>query len=191
VRARARRQKSEHPELGLVIVDYLQKVHAKSESREREIAVISSQLKSLAKELEIPVICLAQLNRRPEGREGNQPQLSDLRESGAIEQDADVVMLLYREDYYNRETDQKNTCDVIAKNWPDGPGEARLHQGVHAVREPRGPTTGRVSWPDAALVHLVEGGSILRERHPRDDAAREQARRHQPRPGIPRLSRPR
>ncbi|HEU4334525.1 MAG TPA: replicative DNA helicase [Candidatus Eisenbacteria bacterium] len=124
VRARARRQKAEHPDLGLVIIDYLQKVHAKSESREREIAVISSQLKSLAKELEIPVICLAQLNRRPEGREGNLPQLSDLRESGAIEQDADVVMLLYREDYYNRETDQKNTCDVIVAKNRTGPTDS-------------------------------------------------------------------
>ncbi|HTF57897.1 MAG TPA: replicative DNA helicase, partial [Planctomycetota bacterium] len=117
LRARSRRQKAEHPELGLIVVDYLQKVHAKAESREREIAMISSQLKSLAKELEVPVVCLAQLNRRPEGREGNRPQLSDLRESGAIEQDADVVMLLYREDYYNPETEHKNTCEVVvAKN---------------------------------------------------------------------------
>lgn len=121
IRARARRQKAEHPDMGLVIIDYLQKVHAKSESREREVAVISSQLKSLAKELEIPVICLAQLNRRPEGREGNQPQLSDLRESGSIEQDADVVMLLYREDYYNRETEHKNTCDIIVAKNRTGP----------------------------------------------------------------------
>jgi replicative DNA helicase len=124
IRARARRQKAEHPELGLVIIDYLQKVHAKSESREREIAVISSQLKSLAKELEIPVMCLAQLNRNPEGREGNKPQLSDLRESGAIEQDADVVMLLYREDYYNRDADQKNTCDVIVAKNRTGPTDS-------------------------------------------------------------------
>jgi replicative DNA helicase len=123
LRARARRQKAEHPDLGLVIVDYLQKVHAKADSREREIAMISSQLKSLAKELEIPVVCLAQLNRKPEGREGNMPALSDLRESGAIEQDADVVMLLYREDYYNRETDQKNMCDVIVAKNRTGPTE--------------------------------------------------------------------
>ncbi|HEY3225426.1 MAG TPA: replicative DNA helicase [Planctomycetota bacterium] len=123
VRARARRQKAEHPELGLIIVDYLQKMHAKAESREREIAMISSQLKSLAKELEIPVVCLAQLNRRPEGREGNRPQLSDLRESGAIEQDADVVMLLYREDYYNPDTDQKNTCEVVVAKNRTGPTE--------------------------------------------------------------------
>jgi replicative DNA helicase len=124
IRARARRQKAEHPELGLVIIDYLQKVHAKADSREREIAVISSQLKSLAKELEIPVMCLAQLNRNAEGREGNKPVLSDLRESGAIEQDADVVMLLYREDYYNRDTDQKNTCDVIVAKNRTGPTDS-------------------------------------------------------------------
>jgi replicative DNA helicase len=121
IRARARRQKAEHPDLGLVVIDYLQKVHAKSESREREVSVISSQLKSLAKELDVPVICLAQLNRNPEGREGNKPQLSDLRESGSIEQDADVVMLLYREDYYNRETDQKGTCDIIIGKNRTGP----------------------------------------------------------------------
>ena len=105
----------------VVMVDYLQKVHAKAESREREIAVISSQLKSLAKELDVPVMCLAQLNRRPEGREGNQPQLSDLRESGAIEQDADVVMLLFREDYYDRESPNKNTCDIIVAKNRTGP----------------------------------------------------------------------
>jgi replicative DNA helicase len=123
LRARSRRQKAEHPELGLIVVDYLQKVHAKAESREREIAMISSQLKSLAKELEVPVVCLAQLNRRPEGREGNRPQLSDLRESGAIEQDADVVMLLYREDYYNPETEHKNTCEVVVAKNRTGPTE--------------------------------------------------------------------
>jgi len=116
-RARSRRMKAEHPTLGLIVVDYLQKMHAKADSREREIALISSQLKSLAKELEIPVICLAQLNRQPEGRESKMPVLSDLRESGSIEQDADVVMLLYREDYYDPNSAAKNTCDVIiAKN---------------------------------------------------------------------------
>ncbi|HKS15834.1 MAG TPA: replicative DNA helicase [Planctomycetota bacterium] len=123
VRARARRQKAEHPELALVIVDYLQKVHAKADSREREIAMISSQLKSLAKELEIPVVCLAQLNRQVESRSPAVPRLSDLRESGAIEQDADVVMLLYREDYYNPETEHKNTCEVIVAKNRTGPTE--------------------------------------------------------------------
>jgi replicative DNA helicase len=126
LRARARRMKAEH-KIEVVFVDYLQKVHAKAESREREISMISSQLKSLAKELEVPVVVLAQLNRQPEGREDKKPVLSDLRESGAIEQDADVVMLLYRADYYDRESPDKNTCDVIvAKNRTGPTGDVKL-----------------------------------------------------------------
>ena len=126
LRARSRRMKAEH-HVELIIVDYLQKVHSKAESREREIAMISSQLKSLAKELAVPVIVLAQLNRQPEGREDKKPVLSDLRESGAIEQDADVVMLLYRADYYDRETAEKNTCDIIiAKNRTGPTGDVKL-----------------------------------------------------------------
>ncbi|MBI4565910.1 MAG: replicative DNA helicase [Planctomycetes bacterium] len=120
MRARARRMKAEH-DVGLVAVDYLQKVHAKADSREREIALISSQLKSMSKELAIPVLCLAQLNRQPEGREAKTPMLSDLRESGAIEQDADVVMLLYREDYYHPDSEHKNTCDIIVAKNRTGP----------------------------------------------------------------------
>ncbi len=116
-RARARRFKAENPDLGLVVVDYLQIMHAKADSREREVALISGQLKQLAKELAVPVLCLAQLNRQPEGRESKVPNLSDLRESGAIEQDADVVMLLYRDDYYDPNSPRRNTCDiVVAKN---------------------------------------------------------------------------
>ena len=119
LRARARRMQAEH-KIGLVVVDYLQKVSARvgrNEGREREISVISSQLKSLSKELKVPVITLAQLNRGPESRDGRRPMLSDLRESGSIEQDADVVMLLYREDYYNPDTEKKNICEVnITKN---------------------------------------------------------------------------
>ncbi len=117
LRARARRYKAQFG-VDLIVVDYLQKMHVKgAESRQQEISRISSSLKSLAKELELPVIALAQLNRSPEGREGKKPELSDLRESGAIEQDADVVILLYREEYYNPDTEKKNVCEVrIAKN---------------------------------------------------------------------------
>ena len=106
----------------LVVVDYLQKMHAKQgnrapESRQLEISMISSNLKSLAKELNVPVIALAQLNRAAEGREDRKPMLSDLRESGAIEQDADAVMALYREEYYKPDTEKKNIAEVIlAKN---------------------------------------------------------------------------
>ncbi|MFN3486755.1 MAG: replicative DNA helicase, partial [Planctomycetota bacterium] len=121
VRTRARRMKAKEG-LDLVVVDYLQKMHARQgnrapESRQLEIAMISSNLKSMAKELGVPVLALAQLNRAPEGREDRKPMLSDLRESGAIEQDADAVMLLYREDYYNPETEKKGVAEVIlAKN---------------------------------------------------------------------------
>ena len=117
MRARARRYKAQY-DIQLVVVDYLQKMHSKgAESRQQEISRISSSLKSLAKELNIPVIAAAQLNRGTEGREDKKPVLSDLRESGAIEQDADVVMLLYRDEYYNPDTEQKNMAEVnIAKN---------------------------------------------------------------------------
>ncbi len=126
LRARSRRMKAEH-KIELVVVDYLQKVHAKADGREREIAIISSQLKSLSKELDVPVVVLAQLNRQPEGREDKKPVLSDLRESGSIEQDADVVMLLYRPDYYDRDSAEKNTCDIIvAKNRTGPVGDVKL-----------------------------------------------------------------
>lgn len=117
LRARARRYKAQH-KIELVVVDYLQKMHSKgAENRQQEIARISSSLKSLAKELDIPVVAAAQLNRGTEGREDKKPMLSDLRESGAIEQDADVVMLLYREEYYNPDTERKNIAEInVAKN---------------------------------------------------------------------------
>jgi replicative DNA helicase len=103
LRAKARRLKSMH-DIRCVIIDYLQLMHlgGRVESRQQEITAISRYLKSLARELNIPVVVLSQLNRAPEGREDHKPRMSDLRESGSIEQDADVVMLLHREDYYHR-----------------------------------------------------------------------------------------
>lgn len=118
LRSRARRMKQKH-NIELIVVDYLQKVRAPgAESRQIEISMVSSQLKNVAKELNIPVIAVAQLNRSPEARTDKKPQLSDLRESGAIEQDADVVMLLYREEYYNpNDPEVRNKCQLtIAKN---------------------------------------------------------------------------
>jgi len=125
VRTRARRMKAKE-NIRLVVVDYLQKMHARQgmrmpESRQLEISMISSNLKALAKELSLPVIALAQLNRQPEGREDRKPMLSDLRESGSIEQDADVVMLLYREDYYNPDTERKGVCEVVVAKNRTGP----------------------------------------------------------------------
>jgi replicative DNA helicase len=121
VRTRARRMKVKE-DVQLIVVDYLQKMHARQgmkapESRQLEISMISSHLKAMAKELNVPVIAIAQLNRAAEGREDRKPMLSDLRESGAIEQDADAVMLIYREDYYDPNTEKKGTAEVIlAKN---------------------------------------------------------------------------
>jgi replicative DNA helicase len=94
------------------------------ESRQQEITTISRYLKALARELSVPVVVLSQLNRSPEGREGHKPRMSDLRESGSIEQDADVVMLLHREDYYHRgekEYEPDNTADIIIAKQRNGP----------------------------------------------------------------------
>jgi replicative DNA helicase len=92
------------------------------ESRQQEISTISRYLKALARELEIPVVVLSQLNRSPEGREDHRPRMSDLRESGSIEQDADVVLLLHREDYYSKSEDDKtNIAEVIVAKQRNGP----------------------------------------------------------------------
>ncbi|MEQ1664590.1 MAG: replicative DNA helicase, partial [Bdellovibrionales bacterium] len=105
IRAKCRRMKARHG-LDMIIIDYLQMMSMKQkvESREREVSEISKMLKGLARELKVPVIALAQLNRGVEGRSDRRPMLSDLRESGSIEQDADVIAMLYREDYYDRDT---------------------------------------------------------------------------------------
>lgn len=126
LRAKARRLKSKH-DVRCIIVDYLQLMHLGSgriESRQQEITTISRYIKALARELNIPVIVLSQLNRSPEGREGHRPRMSDLRESGSIEQDADVVMLLHREDYYHRGQDDyepNNTAELIIAKQRNGP----------------------------------------------------------------------
>ena len=109
---KCRRLKAEKG-LDLIIVDYLQLMEAKAESRQQEISKLSRSLKILAKEMDCPVIVLSQLSRAVEQRIEKKPQLSDLRESGAIEQDADLVMFLYRDEYYNPDTDKPNTCEVI------------------------------------------------------------------------------
>lgn len=116
LRSAARRQKLEN-DVGLIIVDYLQLMTGKAENRQQEISTISRSLKGLARELNIPIIALSQLSRNVELRADKRPLLSDLRESGALEQDADLVMFLYREDYYDRETAVPNVAElIIAKN---------------------------------------------------------------------------
>ncbi|MBM3213132.1 replicative DNA helicase, partial [Candidatus Poribacteria bacterium] len=121
--AKARRLKVEH-EVGLIIIDYLQLMQGrgKSENRQQEISEISRSLKGLAKELNIPFIACSQLSRSPEGRPDKRPQLSDLRESGAIEQDADLVLFLYREEYYDRDMATKaGEAEVIIGKQRNGP----------------------------------------------------------------------
>jgi replicative DNA helicase len=123
VRARARRLKARHG-LDIIVIDYLQLMDLKQkvESRERAVSEISKALKSLAKELDVPVIALAQLNRGVEGRTEKRPMLSDLRESGSIEQDADVIMMLYREDYYDKENAEVvGNAEIIIGKQRNGP----------------------------------------------------------------------
>ncbi|MCX7923020.1 MAG: replicative DNA helicase [Clostridia bacterium] len=128
IRAKCRRLKLEK-NLGMVVIDYLQLMQGKgkNESRQQEVSEISRSLKILAKELNIPVLTLSQLSRGPETRTDHRPILSDLRESGAIEQDADIVMFLYRDDYYNPDTEKKNIAEaIIAKNRHGATGTVEL-----------------------------------------------------------------
>ncbi len=122
LRAKARRLKAER-DLGLVIVDYLQLMrgYQRSENRQQEISEISRSLKAMARELNVPVIAVSQLSRAVEQRTPKRPQLSDLRESGAIEQDADLVLLIYREDYYNPNTSKKGIAEIIVAKQRNGP----------------------------------------------------------------------
>lgn len=121
IRAKCRRLKLEK-NLGLVVIDYLQLMQGRgrSENRQQEVSEISRSLKILAKELNVPVVTMSQLSRGPESRNDHRPMLSDLRESGAIEQDADIVMFLYRDDYYNAETEKKNIAEVIIAKHRNG-----------------------------------------------------------------------
>ncbi|MDQ6643617.1 MAG: replicative DNA helicase [Chloroflexota bacterium] len=133
MRSKARRLQAEHG-IDLIIVDYLQLMQSMSgsgkrnENRVQEISEISRNLKGLARELNVPVLALAQLSRAVESRQSKVPQLSDLRESGSIEQDADIVMFIYRDDVYNPETERKNIADIIVAKHRNGPvGEVSLY----------------------------------------------------------------
>lgn len=129
MRAKARRLRQEHG-LDCIMVDYLQlmSVKGKVESRNQEISQISRGLKGIAKELNVPLVSLSQLSRRPEQRTGDhRPQLSDLRESGSIEQDADLVLFIYRDEVYNKESEEKGTAEIIISKQRNGPiGDFKL-----------------------------------------------------------------
>ena len=128
MRSKARRLKAEHG-LDLIIVDYLQLMQGRnSESRQQEISEISRSLKALARELKVPLIALSQLSRSVESRQDKRPMLSDLRESGALEQDADIVSFLYREDYYDKETENQHITEIILAKHRNGPvGSVKLY----------------------------------------------------------------
>lgn len=129
IRAKARRLQME-TNLDLIVVDYLQLIEGggrNSDSRVQEVSDISRSLKALAREIDVPVIALSQLSRAVEARPDKRPQLSDLRESGSIEQDADVVMFIYREDYYHKDSDKKGVAEILIRKHRNGPtGEIEL-----------------------------------------------------------------
>ncbi|EOO64977.1 replicative DNA helicase [Bacillus cereus] len=123
IRAKCRRLKQEQG-LGMILIDYLQLIQGSGksgENRQQEVSEISRTLKGIARELQVPVIALSQLSRGVESRQDKRPMMSDIRESGSIEQDADIVAFLYREDYYDRETENKNTIEIIIAKQRNGP----------------------------------------------------------------------
>ncbi|MBO0994877.1 replicative DNA helicase [Bacillus sp. SD088] len=123
IRSKCRRLKQEHG-LGMILIDYLQLIQGSGnskENRQQEVSEISRQLKGLARELEVPVIALSQLSRGVEQRQDKRPMMSDIRESGSIEQDADIVAFLYRDDYYDHESENKNIIEIIIAKQRNGP----------------------------------------------------------------------
>ena len=129
MRAKARRIKAQYGEIGLIVVDYLQLMSSNKriESRQVEVSELSRGLKILAREMQAPVMALSQLNRQLEYRTDKRPMLADLRESGSIEQDADVVLFIYRDDYYNQDSEQRGVAEIIVAKHRGGPtGTVRL-----------------------------------------------------------------
>ena len=126
IRSKARRLKTKEPKLGLIIVDYLQLMSSGGtvENRVQEVSQISRSLKVLARDLEVPILAMSQLSRAVEQRHDKRPILSDLRESGSIEQDSDLVLFIYRDEYYNEESDQQGLAELILAKHRNGPTDS-------------------------------------------------------------------
>jgi len=147
IRAKCRRLKAETKNLGLVIIDYIQLMQGRkqTDNRVQEVSEISRSLKTLARELEVPVIALSQLSRGVEQRQNKRPLLSDLRESGSIEQDADIVMFIYRDEYYNPDSERRGEAEIIVSKQRNGPTgtvdllyQATITRFLNKVHEPYG-----------------------------------------------------
>jgi replicative DNA helicase len=123
IRSKARRLKAKQPDLGLIIVDYLQLMTSgtNAENRVQEVSQISRSLKVLARDLEVPIVALSQLSRAVEQRHDKRPILSDLRESGSLEQDSDIVIFIYRDEYYDDESDQQGLAELHVAKHRNGP----------------------------------------------------------------------
>ena len=173
IRSKARRLKSRQPDLGLVVVDYLQLMSSagNAENRVQEVSQISRSLKVLARDLEVPIVALSQLSRAVEQRTDKRPILSDLRESGSIEQDADLVMFIYRDEYYNEESDQQGLAEVILAKHRNGPTDSVKLVVPQALREVRRPggclTTGVKEVPDGGRTDRWSRSPLGRRRSPR------------------------
>jgi replicative DNA helicase len=124
IRSKARRLKMREPQLALILIDYLQLMSGNAENRVQEISQISRSLKLLARDLDVAVVALSQLSRAVESRTDKRPILSDLRESGSIEQDADMVMFIYRDDYYNKESEDRGLAELIVAKHRNGPTDS-------------------------------------------------------------------
>ena len=158
LRAKARRMKQRH-NIGCIVIDYLQLLSSPTsarESRQAEVGEISRSVKALARELKVPVICLAQLNRGAEQREGNRPKMSDLRESGSIEQDADVVMLLHRESYYHR---GEPAWDPTSPEFDEDNRERLNLTELIIAKQRNGPTgTVKLTWDSSTVRFKTHDG---------------------------------